>query len=126
MGRVTLPLAQVGFALLSAAVLIGAGLAALRASRRVWRGWWPGWLTAAVHGTLGAAGLAALAAAIATGSLHGPFAWDAAILIAAALLSGLAMAYRVLRTHSGPGAVLLLHISLAVIGYLLVIGLALG
>ncbi len=117
---------RTAFALLSAAVLLGAALSARHVGAWRLRGWWPG----VAHGCLGAAGLVALALALRAGVLAGPFAWDAAGLAGAALASGLgvaAIAWRRRRTPAGlPGGLVVLHATLGGIGYLILAGFALG
>jgi hypothetical protein len=109
---------SMSFAVLSAASGIGAVLAALisRADKRR-----PPWFIGAIHGGLGALGLAVLFVALTQSAPRGLaqgaafFGWDAAVLLAAALLAGI-----LLLVVRGRSALLLsLHAVLAIFGYVI-------
>jgi hypothetical protein len=105
---------------LSVAVLLGALLVGLHAGgRRV------PWAVGFVHGLAGALGLLALTWALWRGAAHGPFAWDAGVLLAVGLAIGVTFAsLPAARRHAG--GVLALHAVAAGLGWLLVLGLAFG
>ena len=116
------------FGLLLVAALIGNGLAALhlRAERTAP----PRWAFGAIHGLLGAIGLATLFIA-----LRGPprgvamgvgaFGRIAAVLLAMALLAGLAIVAIRLRRRRVPGLVIGIHATLAVSGVVILAAYAL-
>jgi len=103
------------FAITSLTVLLGGWLLAAR------RGW-----VGVVHGSCGAAGVAAVLLARRGGALSGAFGADALWLLAAGLGAGLILAGYALRRRRPADAVLVLHVALAGIGYLLLAGFALG
>ncbi len=111
---------KLAFAFLSVACAFGAFLAMLvmRADEKAGR---PPWRVAAVHGVLGGVGVAILlwglwgAAPRGVAEGVGPFGWDAAGLLSAALLAGIAVL--VLRRRSG--LLLALHAVLAMFGYVI-------
>jgi heme/copper-type cytochrome/quinol oxidase subunit 3 len=79
----------------------------------------PGWRTGLVHGGLGAAGLALLLAgfgAAAPNAGAANFRLDAAVLLTATLLLGLAFALLRWRRGRAPGLLLALHVILACFG----------
>jgi hypothetical protein len=116
------------FGLLLVAALIGSGLAALhlRAERTAP----PRWAFGTIHGLLGAIGLATLFIA-----LRGPprgvamgvgaFGRIAAVLLAMALLAGLAIVAIRLRRRRVPGLVIGIHATLAVSGVVILAAYAL-
>jgi len=79
-----------------------------------------------VHGVSGAAGLAVLILAFRRHALGGPFAWDAAVLLAAGLCGGLAIATLKWRGRPTPGLLLLLHATAGGLAYLLLAGFVFG
>ncbi len=105
----------IAFAFLTVTVALGMRLAALvmGAGRHSGR-------LAAVHGALGALGLVLLVLSL-LGATRGVaqgaglFGWDAAVLLAAAALSGLGVLLR----RGGSGGLLFLHASIAVFGYVI-------
>ena len=121
---------DLAFAILCAAVLSGSALAILYA--RGAQPWLPHRAAPPIHGALGAAGLAALIAALLHGMppSHmgtGGFAPLAAGLLAAAFCLGLALAFLSWRRGRSAGALVGTHASLAVAGFVLLLAfLALG
>ena len=109
------------FVILSAAVLFGVVLALLRL-----RGSRPAWQVGALHGVTGAAGFGALLLALRgppRGVLTGvtSFGMAAAVLAAAALAVGLAIAAIGRRLRRGGGSVIAVHGVLAITAYVLLL-----
>jgi len=105
------------FAVLTAAAALGALLVVLVMREGGAR---PAWWVGAVHGVLGALGLLILFLALRgppRGAVDGTslFGWDAAGLLAVALLAGIGVLVRRRR----PGLLLALHAILAVFGYVI-------
>ena len=109
------------FVILTAAVLFGVVLALQRL-----RGSRPAWQVGALHGVTGVAGLGALLAALRgppRGVLTGvtSFGMAAAVLAAAALAVGLAIAVLGQRLRRGAGSMIAVHGALAITAYVLLL-----
>ncbi len=103
------------FAILSLTVILGACLVAGRLYR-----------AAFVHGGSGAAGLLLFLWVLKAGGIGGPFAIDAAVLLAAALGGGVTL-WALSRSGRGrPALVVFLHASAGGVAYLLLAGFLFG
>ena len=116
---------SLSFGLLLIAALLGSGLGAqhLRATP-------PAWPLGALHGLLGASGLVVLLFAL-RGPPHGEamgiasFGRIAAVLLALALLAGIAILVARLRYRNIPGLVIGIHATIAVSGIVILAAYAL-
>ncbi len=104
-----------GFCVLSLTVALGACLAAGRFTR-----------AALLHGGSGLAGLAAIALAVWRGTLRGPFAIDALVLLTAAFCVGAVFYVLALKRRPRPGLAVLLHGMAGGLAYLLLAGFVFG
>ena len=103
------------FVAFSAAIGLGLALIAGRLRR-----------AAPVHGSMGLAGLALLAASLWRGPQHGAVAWDALVLAGAAACGGAAIFCLGRARRPAPGLLILLHATAGGLAYLLLAGFVLG
>ncbi len=104
-----------GFSLLCVAVMLGACLLAGRLYR-----------ASLLHGAAGLAGLVAIGLALSRGSLRGPFAWDALVLLAAAGAGGVVLYALARRRLPRPGLLVMLHATAGGLATLLLAGFVFG